>query len=256
MEIQKNAFKAALAEGRLQRGLWSSLCSPLVAELLSQSGFDWILFDAEHSPIEVAGQLPLLQAAAVGTASLAVRPPWNDKVLIKRVLDMGAQTVLLPFVQTPEEAQDAVRACRYPPHGIRGVGGSTRSSAYGRVKDYAHLADDQVCVLVQVETAEALARLPEIAGVEGVDGVFIGPADLSASLGHLGNPGHEVVQVAIQKAAETIRAAGKAPGILATSATDARRYIDWGFLFVACGIDLRILSQGVDDLLAEVGAAT
>jgi 4-hydroxy-2-oxoheptanedioate aldolase len=210
------------------------------------------LFDGEHAPSEIADQQPLLQAAAAGTATSVVRPAWNDPVMIKRVLDIGAQSVLLPFVQTPEEAQSAVRACRYPPHGIRGVGGMHRASAYGRIQNYAQNANDQICILVQVETMEAMGQISEIASVEGVDGVFIGPADLSASMGYLGNPGHPEVQEVIKQAAQKIRAAGKAPGILATTAVDAKRYIDWGFLFVACGMDLKLLVKGADDLLAEV----
>ena len=252
MEIQKNKFKAALAAGQLQRGLWSSLCSPIVAEILSHSGFDWILFDGEHAPSEISDQQPLLQAAAGGTATSVVRPAWNDAVMIKRVLDIGAQSVLLPFVQTPEEAQNAVRACRYPPDGIRGVGGMHRASAYGRIQNYAQDANDEICILVQVETREAMGRISEIASIDGVDGVFIGPADLSASMGHLGNPAHPDVQDVIKQAAQKILAAGKAPGILATTAVDAKRYIDWGFLFVACGMDLKLLVKGADDLLTAV----
>lgn len=252
MEIPKNTFKAALAQGEVQLGLWSSLCSPVVSEMLGRSGFDWILFDAEHSPVDIAGLLPLLQAAAVGPAACAVRPPWNDKVLIKRILDIGAQTLLLPFVENPEEAADAVRSCRYPPLGVRGVAGSTRASGYGKVADYHHKASDEICLLVQVETAGALEHLPAIAATDGVDGVFIGPSDLAASMGHLGDFNHPDVQGAIKAAAQTIRAAGKAPGILAGSAQDAKRYRDWGFLFVACGMDLRLLSAGIDSLLSDM----
>ncbi|MDW3206441.1 MAG: HpcH/HpaI aldolase/citrate lyase family protein [Alphaproteobacteria bacterium] len=253
MELKKNTFKAALKEGRPQLGIWSSFCSPVVSEMLANAGFDWTLIDAEHAPLEIADLLPLLQASAAGPAMPAVRPPWNDKVLIKRVLDIGAQTILLPFVENPEEAAAAVRACRYPPDGIRGVAGATRASGYGKIKDYLHRAQDEICILVQVETGAALAQLSEIASTDGVDGVFIGPSDLSASLGHLGNPGHPDVQTAIKQAAQTIRAAGKAPGILAVSADDAQRYLDWGYLFVACGIDTRILSAGLDDLAKKLG---
>lgn len=249
-----NAFKAALWEGRLQLGIWSSLCSPMVAELLAQSDFDWVLFDAEHAPVEIAGLMPLLQAAGNGKAVPVVRPPWNDPVLIKRALDIGAQSLLLPFVETRAEAEAAVASVRYPTAGRRGVAGLTRASGYGRATGYLSRAAEEICLLLQVETAGALSRLPEIATVDGVDGVFIGPSDLAASMGHLGQPGAAEVQTAIREAARSIRAAGKAPGILATSAEDAKRYIDWGYLFVACGIDLKILVNGVDQLAATMRA--
>jgi 4-hydroxy-2-oxoheptanedioate aldolase len=248
----RNTFKAALRDGRTQLGIWSSLCSPIVAEILAQSGFDWVMFDAEHSPVEISGLLPLLQAAGNGRASVVVRPPWNDSVLAKRVLDLGAQNVLFPFVQSPEEAAEAVRNVRYPPHGRRGVAGATRASGYGRQTDYHAGADAEICVLVQVETGEALAELETIAATPGVDGVFVGPSDLSASMGHLGRPGHPSVQREIERAAKVILAAGKAPGILASGAADARRYLDWGYRFVACASDIRVLANGVDTLLEEV----
>jgi 4-hydroxy-2-oxoheptanedioate aldolase len=252
MPLPHNAFKSALQEGRRQLGIWSTFCSPIAAEILGKSGFDWILFDSEHSPVEIAGLLPLLQAANNGPAASVVRPAWNDSVLIKRILDIGAQTVLLPFVQTPEEAVRAVQSCRYPPDGRRGVSGTTRAGDFGRTSDYLKTAAEQICVLVQVETREALAQLEQIAGVSGVDGVFIGPSDLSASMGYLGNPGHAEVQAAIKAAVGPIRAAGKAAGILATSVPDAKRYLDWGYQFVACNVDVRIFVQGLDALRTEM----
>lgn len=255
MNLPENKFKKAIAKGEVQLGMWSSLSSPMVAEILSQSAFDWVLFDGEHSPTEMADMLPLLQAAAGGSASAAVRPPWNDQVLIKRLLDIGTQTLLLPFVQDALEAESAVESTRYPPEGRRGVAGLTRASAYGRIPGYAKNAASEICTLVQVETGEALSKIDNIANVEGVDGVFIGPSDLSASLGHLGNPGAEDVQAEIKSAAQRIRAAGKAPGILATSADDAKRYIDWGYVFVACNVDIKILVQGVDALHKEVAGS-
>lgn len=252
MPAPVNSFKAALRSGRVQLGIWSSLSSPLVAELLARSRFDWVMFDAEHSPLEISGLLPLLQAAANGTAVPVIRPPSNDPVLIKRALDIGAQSILLPFVQSAAEAAEAVASVRYPPHGIRGVSAATRASQFGRESDYLATADDEICTLVQVETGEALRELEAIASTAGIDGVFIGPSDLSASLGHLGHPGHPDVQAAIADAAGTIRSAGKAPGILATSSADARRYIEWGYVFVACGVDVRLLALSVDDLHRQV----
>jgi len=248
MDLPRNAFKAALARGELQIGLWSSLCSPIVAEIIGHSGFDWILVDTEHSPNEPPAVLAQLQALQAGTATPIVRPAWNDPVLLKRLLDIGTQAVLVPFVQNAEEAAKAVAACRYPPAGIRGITVSGRGSRYGRVPDYLKRADAEICVLVQVETGEALSQLEAIASVDGVDGVFIGPADLSASLGHIGNPGHPEVQDAIKGAAERLMALGKPAGILTPSEADARRYIEWGYRFVAVGSDLGLLTKNADAL--------
>jgi 4-hydroxy-2-oxoheptanedioate aldolase len=248
MDLQRNAFKAALKAEKLQIGLWSSLCSNIVAEIIAQSGFDWILLDMEHSPNEVPGILNQLQALAGGTATPIVRPAWNDPVLIKRLLDIGAPAVLIPFVQNAQEAEQAVAACRYPPAGIRGITSVSRPSGYGRLPAYLKQADQETCVLVQIETSQALAELESIAKVEGVDGVFIGPADLSASLGHIGNPQHPEVQAAIRDAVRRLQAVGKPAGILAPREADARRYIEWGYGFVAVGSDLGILVKGADDL--------
>lgn len=248
MDLPANAFKAALKRGELQIGLWSSLCSPMVSEIISQSGFDWILVDTEHSPNEPPDVLAQLQALKGGTATPIVRPAWNDAVLLKRLLDIGVQAVLVPFVQNAEEARKAVAACRYPPAGIRGITVSGRGSHYGRVPDYLKRADGEICVLVQVETGEALSRIEEIASVDGVDGVFIGPADLSASLGHIGNPGHPEVQAAIQDAVKRLTALGKPAGILTPSEPDARRYIEWGYRFVAVGSDLGLVAKHADAL--------
>ena len=252
MKAPCNDFKRRLAAGEVLNGFWLSLASPVASEALSLAGFDWLLFDGEHSPVDVAGVQPLLQAAATGTASAVVRPAWNDKVLIKRLLDIGAQTLLVPFVQSAEEAAAAVLASRYPPHGVRGGAGATRASRYGQTEDYFAVANREICVLVQVETGEALGRLEEIAAVDGVDGVFIGPSDLAASMGHLGRPGHPEVQAALKDAAARIAATGKAPGILATNAADARRYVDWGYRFVAAGVDIGVLMAGAKAMLAEV----
>ena len=248
MDLPINAFKAALARGELQIGLWSSLCGNIPAEIISRSGFDWIVIDTEHSPNEPPDVLAQLQAMQTGTAMPVVRPAWNDPVLIKRLLDIGTMAVLVPFVQNADDAKKAVAACRYPPAGIRGITMSGRGSHYGRVPDYVKRADGQICVLVQIETGEALRELDAIASVEGVDGVFIGPADLSASLGHIGNPGHPEVQAAIRDAVQRLTALGKPAGILTPSEADERRYIEWGYRFVAVGSDLGILVKGADAL--------
>ena len=251
MELIRNAFKAALAEGRLQIGLWSSLCSNIAADAVSDSGFDWLLLDTEHSPNELPGLLSQLQAIRGGTASAIVRPAWNDPVLFKRILDIGAQSLLVPYVQNAAEAASAVAATRYPPAGIRGVTASGRASRYGRVKDYLKNAGSEICLIVQVETGDALDRLEAIGQVEGVDGVFIGPGDLAASLGHIGDPGHEEVQSAIEDAAKRLKAIGKPAGILTVNEDEARRYIDWGFAFVAVGIDLGLLTRSADALASR-----
>ena len=248
MDLPRNSFKHAIAAGRLQIGLWSSLCSNIVADILSDSGFDWILLDTEHSPNEIPSLLSQLQVLARTTTTPIVRPAWNDAVLIKRIMDLGAQTLLVPFVQDRQEAQRAVAATRYPPVGIRGTAGGSRASRYGRVTDYLTRANSEICVLVQIETRAALDQLEAIAGVEGVDGVFIGPSDLAASIGHIGDIAHADVQREIQGAAQRLKAIGKAAGILAVIEGDARRYIDWGYNFVAVGADNVLLSRGADQL--------
>ncbi|MDC0739609.1 HpcH/HpaI aldolase/citrate lyase family protein [Cognatishimia sp. SS12] len=250
--VPTNRFKAALAAQQTQVGLWSSLSSPVVAELIAGAGFDWLLFDTEHSPITIPAAAELLRSAAHSDSQAAVRVAWNDPVLIKQVLDIGAQTVFVPFVQSAEEARAAVRACRYPPDGIRGVAGATRASGYGRRTTYLQEANDQIAVVLQVETKEALDQLEEIAGVEGVDGVFIGPSDLSASFGHLGNPGATEMQAVLKSAAARLNAIGKASGILAGTSVDANRYLSWGYTFVAAGVDTALLTKAVDTVRSEV----
>lgn len=252
VQAPRNDFKRRLLAGETLHGLWMVLASPVAAESLALVGFDWLLFDCEHAPVEVSGMQPLLQAAACGPSSMVVRPAWNDKVLIKRILDIGAQTILVPFVETPEEARAAVAATRYPPRGVRGVAGSTRASRFGLAPDYFAVADEEICVLVQIETAKALDHLEAIAAVPGVDGVFVGPADLGASLGFLGRSGAPEVQAAVRDAATRIASAGKAPGILATNADEAARYLGWGYRFVAGALDLGLMVRGAQAILAAM----
>lgn len=247
-EMQRNAFKHALAQGKLQIGLWSSLCSNIAAEIISDSGFDWILLDMEHSPNDIHDLVSQMQAVQRGTATPIIRPAWNDAVLAKRALDIGAQTLLFPYVQNVEEAKRAVASTRYPPQGIRGVSAAARASRYGRVPGYATKANDEMCVLVQAETRGSLDQLESIAKVDGVDGVFIGPADLAASLGHLGNPQHAEVQKAMEDAVKRLKEIGKPAGILTGNEDEARRYIDWGYLFVAVGADVGLLARNADAL--------
>ncbi len=250
MDMPRNHFKHAIAAGKLQIGLWCSLCSPVAIEVVSHSGYDWLLLDTEHSPNDVTDILGHLQAAQSGTASCIVRPAWNDIVLIKRYLDVGARTLLIPYVQNAEEARRAVTGLRYPPGGMRGVSGCTRANRYGRVKDYFKRVHDEVCLLLQVETRTALSNLEAIAEIDGVDGIFIGPNDLAADMGHLGNWQHPEVWNVMEDAARRMRKAGKAPGILVGEA-DGKRCIDMGYLFVAVGSDLVMLARGADALAAK-----
>src|SRR3712207_1436556 len=222
MTIPQNSFKRALAQGRQQIGLWCSLPGSYAAEAVAGSGFDWLLLDTEHSPGDVLSVLPQLQAVAPYDVSPVVRPANNDTVLIKRFLDIGAQTLLIPYVQSQEEARAAVAAMRYPPEGVRGVSGLTRATRFGRVPDYGKIAHSELCLLVQLETRTALDHLEEIASVDGVDGVFIGPADLAASFGLVGEPSHPKVKVAVEDAILRLRATGKPAGILTSDNSFAR----------------------------------
>ncbi|MBI6141159.1 4-hydroxy-2-oxoheptanedioate aldolase [Serratia marcescens] len=247
-----NHFKRALQEKRPQIGLWLGLCSSYSAELLAGAGFDWLLIDGEHAPNNVQTVLGQLQAVAPYPSQPVVRPPWNDAVIIKQLLDVGAQTLLIPMIQNAEQARDAVRATRYPPHGVRGVGSAlARASRWNRVPDYLQQADEQMCVLVQIETREAVKNLDAILQVDGVDGVFIGPADLSADMGFAGNPQHPEVQRTIDDAIARIRAAGKAPGILMANKALAQRYLEAGALFVAVGVDTTLLARAAEALANE-----
>lgn len=243
-----NLFKRALAEGRQQIGLWCSLPGAYAAEAVAGSGFDWLLFDTEHSPGDPLTVLAQLQAVAPYPVSAVVRPASNDAVLIKRFLDLGAQTLLIPYVQDAAEARAAVAAMRYPPEGIRGVSGVTRATRFGRIPDYGRTAHRELCLLVQIETRQALDNLESIAAVDGVDGVFIGPADLAASLGHVGQPGHPEVTALIETAIGRIRACGKPAGILTPDPVFAARCIALGTLFTAVGVDAAILARSTDAL--------
>ncbi|MDF1856137.1 aldolase/citrate lyase family protein [Pseudooceanicola sp.] len=249
-DLPVNRFKAGLKAGTCQIGLWTALPGTVPIEILSGCGFDWLVLDTEHAPSDPLTVLPQLQTLVPHEVAPVVRPAWNDKVLIKRFLDIGAQTLLVPYVQTREEAEAAVAAMRYPPRGIRGVAGSVRASAYGQVPDYILRAEEELCLIVQVETAEALARLPEIASVDGVDAVFIGPADLSASMGHPGDQMHPEVIAAIEGAIRTLVGIGVPAGIL-TGGDFARRCIDLGALFVAVGSDAGVMAKGARELAAS-----
>jgi 4-hydroxy-2-oxoheptanedioate aldolase len=251
MQLPENRFKQALKAGQPQIGLWSSLSSSYTVEVLAGAGFDWLLLDMEHSPNDLESLLGQLQAAAPYPTHPVVRVPWNDMVMMKRVLDVGAQSLLVPYVCTPEEAATAVSHMRYPPGGVRGVAGTTRATRFGRIKDYARRAQEQLCLLVQVETRAALDNIEAICAVDGVDGVFIGPADLHASLGYPGEIARPEVKPLIDEAVRRIRKAGSAPGILTPSEADARHWLQCGALFVAVGADVGILARGAEALAAK-----
>jgi 4-hydroxy-2-oxoheptanedioate aldolase len=251
MHTPVNPFKQALKQGRVQIGLWVGLADAYAIEALAGTGFDWLLIDGEHAPNDPRSVLGQLQAVAPYATHPIVRPVIGDVPLIKQLLDVGVQTLLIPVVETAEQAATLVAATRYPPRGIRGVGSAlARSSRWSAIGDYLHSADEQMCVLLQVETTKGVANLAAIAATEGVDGVFFGPADLSASMGLLGQPSHPDVQQTILDGIKAVRAAGKAAGVLATDAALARKYLDAGALFVAVGVDLMLLTRACRDLAA------
>lgn len=252
MDMPVNTFKKALAEGRPQIGLWLGLANGYAAELAANAGFDWLLIDGEHAPNDLRTILAQLQATAPYPAQPVVRPPIGDTALIKQYLDIGVQTLLVPMVETADQARQLVRAMRYPPDGVRGVGSAlARASRWNSIPGYLDKADAEMCLLVQIESAEALNNLDEIAAVDGVDGVFIGPADLSASMGHRGEPGHQEVQAAIEDGIARIQKAGKAAGILNANKDMARRYLELGCLFVAVGVDTSLLMGALKTLAGE-----
>ncbi|MGO3857812.1 4-hydroxy-2-oxoheptanedioate aldolase [Neisseriaceae bacterium CLB008] len=258
-KIMPNQFKQALRGDAAQIGMWLGLANSYSAELIATVGFDWLLIDAEHAPNNVTTVLQQLQAIAPyqaqGQSLPVVRPPVGDAVLIKQLLDVGVQTLLVPMVESAEQARGLVDAMRYPPEGIRGVGSAlARASLWNSVDDYLNQANDQMCLLVQVENVAGLNHLAEIVAVDGVDGVFIGPADLCAAMGHRGNPMHPEVQAAIKAAVATIRAAGKAAGILYADEKQAKAFIEMGFNFVAVGVDTTLLAKSCRQLLGQFKA--
>lgn len=257
MTTPTNAFKAALKEGRQQYGLWLGLADAYAAEACATCGFDWLLVDGEHGPNDLRSMLATLQAVAPYPSHPVVRIPEGNATLVKQVLEIGAQTLLVPMVETAQQAGELVRAMRYPPQGIRGVGsGLARSSRWNLHADYLQVANEQVCLLVQVETVGAIEQLADIAAIDGVDGVFIGPSDLSASMGLLGQPSHPEVKAVIERAIATILAAGKAPGILCTDEALARHYASLGARFVAVGVDTTLLTQSARALAGRFCGAT
>lgn len=250
MDLPANPFKAALRAGRQQIGLWLSIPNTLTAEALANCGFDWVVVDMEHTTADPATVQAMLQAMAPYATHPVVRPGWNDPVEIKRILDAGAQSVIVPYVQTAEEAAQAVAAVRYPPQGFRGVAGLSRASRFGTIPGYIARANAEICLLVQVETAKALDNIESIAAVDGVDGIFIGPSDLAASLGYPGQPGAPEVKAAILSAIARIRAAGKPAGILSLDQAFLPEAVAAGTLFTAVDTDLSVLLRGARGLVS------
>ena len=257
MTLPEERFNRALAQGQPQFGLWAALADPYVAEVLATAGFDWLLIDIEHAPNDLRSTLGQLQAVAPYATHPVVRPVRSERALIKRLLDIGAQTLLVPMIDTAEQAAEVVAATRYPPRGVRGVGSSlARASRWNHVPDYLTTAASELCVLVQVETVTGLANLEAIVHVDGVDGVFFGPSDLSASMGLLGKAGDPAVRDAVLGGIRIVCAAHKAAGVLTTDRALARAYLDAGALFVAVGTDIGILGAAAAELKqAFVGAA-
>jgi 2-dehydro-3-deoxyglucarate aldolase len=243
-----NRFRTDLRAGKRLIGCWASLGSPITTEVLGVAGFDWLLLDAEHAPNDVLSLIPQLMALKDSASAPVVRPPWNEPVIIKRLLDAGFHNFLIPFVESVEQARLAVAATRYPPDGMRGVSVSQRSNLYGTVPDYFKTVNEQIAVIVQIESRAGVAAAAEIAALDGVDCLFIGPSDLAAGHGHFGNPGHPEVQQAIVKVMAAAKAHGKPTGILSPVEAEAKRYLDMGITFVAVGSDLGVLRMSTQAL--------
>jgi 4-hydroxy-2-oxoheptanedioate aldolase len=254
-EIEKNRFKAALASGQTQIGCWVGMADDYAAEIAGEAGFDWLLLDGEHAPNDVRSLRAQLTALARSASHPVIRLPIGETWMIKQAMDIGAQTLLVPMVESGAQAEELARAMRYAPAGTRGMGAAlARASRFSGIEGYVHKADAEACLLVQVETRAGLEALDDILAVDGVDGVFIGPADLSADMGYPGNAGAPEVVAAIGDAIARIRAAGKAPGILSTDEAQARGWIARGATFVAVGIDVLVLANGLRALAAKFRA--
>ena len=249
MKIPENTFLAKLRNGERQIGLWVGLADANAAELLATTGFDWLLLDGEHAPNTPITILSQLRAVAPYPAQPVVRPVQGDVALLKQYLDVGAQTLLLPMIDTAEHAKLMVSATRYPPDGIRGMGASlARAARWNQVENYIEEANNQICLLVQAESTKAIQNLDAILSVNGIDGIFFGPADLSAAMGYRGQPGHPEVQKVILEGIRKVKAAGKAAGVLATDPKIANVYLEAGAIFVAVGVDTSLLVRSASEL--------
>lgn len=254
--VSANPFKQKLAQGQPLYGYWSSLAHPVLAEIAAESDFDWMLFDAEHAPNDVPGLMAQLQATRFSSKDVVVRPPRNHDASIKPLLDIGFRNMLIPNVRNAEEAREAVAATRYPPQGRRGVSAYHRNNGYGRQEDYFRFIDQAIVVIAQIESVEGMAQLESIAAVPGVDALFVGPGDLAASLGHLGQVGHDDVQQAIREVGRRVRESGRLVGIAARGPADVSRYRAWGYGFFTVGSDVQLFRQAVDGLVAAVRQGT
>lgn len=252
MKLASNPFTHALAAGDKQVGLWINLASPFAAEVSAPTGFDWALIDMEHSPNDYFSVLGQLQAFAASGTTAIVRPEWNNPVIVKRLMDLGVPGLLFPMIETVEEAKLAVASTRYPPNGIRGVSGATRANKFGRVSDYVARVEDETTVLLQLESAAAVGRAKEIASVDGVSGIFFGPADIAADLGKVGKPMDPEVWALIRPIAKELMAMGVPVGTLVLDPDFAAELLNDGFSFVACGSDTSLLAKASDNLLANV----
>ncbi|MFT7533120.1 MAG: 4-hydroxy-2-oxoheptanedioate aldolase [Gammaproteobacteria bacterium] len=252
MKVERNTFTQGLRSNQKQIGLWASLCSNYAAEVIAPSGYDWVLLDMEHSPNSIDGVLGQLEVFASSKTTAIVRPPWNDSVIVKRLLDIGAPGLLFPMIQTVDEAEQAVASTRYPPRGIRGVSGATRANAFGRMTDYFSRIEDETSVLIQLETRTALADALNIASVDGVSGVFFGPADIAADIGQLGKPLCDEVWDLVMPVARQLMENGIPVGTLVMDVEFAAKLLNEGFSFVACGSDVGLLAKSADSLLANV----
>lgn len=252
MDMPRNAFKHSIAAGRQQIGAWLMSGAPSTAEALGSLGFDFLVVDTEHVPVDVPQMIEILRAVAGTTASPVTRVPWNDTVMVKRAMDAGAQTIMFPFVQDADEARRAVAATRYPPQGIRGVAGVHRASRYGTVPNFLKVANAEACVVVQIETPAALERLPAIAAVEGVDAIFVGPGDLSAAMGHLGDIAHADVQARLAHAAAECKRIGKPCGIVGPNPEMVERFVGYGYTWVAVGSDMSMMVGRAQEWLGRL----
>jgi 2-dehydro-3-deoxyglucarate aldolase/4-hydroxy-2-oxoheptanedioate aldolase len=252
MDLPVNHFKRAIASGKTPIGCWLASGAPSTAEAMGCVGFDFLVVDTEHTPIDTAQMTDILRTIAGTPAQAIVRPPWNDMVMVKRVLDAGAQTLLFPFVQNADEAKRAVAYTRYPMDGVRGVAGTHRGSRYGTIPNYAKRAHEEICVIVQIETLTAFDQLEAIAGVPGVDSIFVGPSDLSASMGMLGDVGNAAVQDKLKAAAQTCKRLGKPCGIIGFNPEMAKKFLGYGYSWAAVGSDLALMVSRAQEYLAAM----